>query len=211
MNSPVFETQQLIFNNSIHYPDIKILENRTTFVTGKSGSGKTTLLRLFNGTVSPSSGEIRYFGKNINDMDFISLRKEVLLVSQSVFLFDASIKENFRQFYEYRDKPVPFDDAITDFLNICCIPFSLDKDCSVMSGGERQRIFTAIYLSLLPKVLMLDEPTSALDITNSSNVISNILGFCKEKNITSVIVSHDNKITDEFADDIVNIEGKNIV
>jgi len=204
----ILETRNLRFN-VINYSDIKIPENRATFIVGKSGTGKSTLLRMFNGTLSPDSGSVFYSGKDISEIDTIALRREVLLISQSVYLFDTSIKENFKQFCGYRDLTPPSDEEMKFFLDLCCAPFSLDSDCTTMSGGERQRIYIAIFLSFSPKVLMLDEPTSALDKQNSISVMENILSFCRKKGITVAAVSHDGSLTDKFAENIISMGGDN--
>jgi len=161
---------------------------------------------LFNGTLSPSDGSIFYNDNDISQMDTITLRKEVLLISQSVYLFDDSIEENFKEFYRYRDMAAPSQEVMKEFLELCCIPFPLDKDCTTMSGGEKQRVYIAIYLSFLPNVIMLDEPTSALDKENSNDVIENVITFAKDKGITVIIVSHDPKITEKFAEEVITIE-----
>ena len=93
LNEIIFETKNLSFNNMIQYKDIQIKEGKVNFIIGKSGTGKSTLLRLFNGTLSPSDGSIFYNGNDILQMDTITLRKEVLLISQSVYLFDESIED----------------------------------------------------------------------------------------------------------------------
>ncbi|MDF2539157.1 MAG: transporter related [Herbinix sp.] len=205
MDQIVLNTKNLSFRETIHYQDIQIQEHKVNFIVGSSGTGKSTLLRLFNATLMPSGGSIYYREKDIADIDTIELRKEVTLISQSVYLFDASIKENFRQFYEFRGLETPSEQVMLDFLNICCITFALDKDCTTMSGGERQRVYIAIFLSFTPRILMLDEPTSALDQENSHNVIQNILKHCKEKGITVIIVSHDSSLTKEFGEQIITI------
>ena len=201
MEELILRTSGLCFNEMIHYPDIKIYKNKVTFIVGESGSGKSTLLKLFNGTLTQSKGEIFYCGNNQMEINTIELRKEVCLISQSVFLFDKTIKENFEQFYEYRTLELPPDNILKEYLDICCVHFDLDKDCTTMSGGERQRVYMAIYLSFMPKVLMLDEPTSALDNQNSYDVINNIMSFCKEKSISLIVVSHDNDLTEKFAEE----------
>jgi len=206
LNGILFETKKLSFNQIIQYKDIQIKEGKVNFIVGKSGTGKSTLLKLFNGTLSPSNGTIFYNGNDISQMDTIELRKEVMLISQAVYLFDGRIEDNFKEFYRYRDMPAPSGEVMKEFLKLCCIPFSLDKDCTTMSGGEKQRVYIAIYLSFLPKVIMLDEPTSALDKENSNDVIENLIGFAKDKGITVIIVSHDPKITDKFAEEITVIE-----
>nr|WP_308741910.1 ATP-binding cassette domain-containing protein [uncultured Anaerocolumna sp.] len=206
MDGILFETKNLSFNQIIKYKDIQIKEGKVSFIVGKSGSGKSTLLKLFNGTLPPSNGTIYYHDRDISQMDTITLRKEVLLISQAVYLFDGCIEDNFKEFYRYRDMPAPSEEVMKEFLKLCCIPFSLDKDCTTMSGGEKQRVYIAIYLSFLPKVIMLDEPTSALDKENSNDLIENLIAFAKDKGITVIIVSHDPKITDKFAEEIILIE-----
>ncbi len=210
MDNFIIETKDLSFNGTIEYKNIQIVKNKANFIVGKSGTGKSTLLRLFNGTLNPSSGKIFYSENDINEMDTIALRQEVLLISQSVYLFDTSIKENFRQFYDYRDLAHPSEEKMKYFLDLCNVPFSLDNDCTTMSGGERQRIYIAIFLSLKPKILMLDEPTSALDKQNSNDVIKNIIDYCKENEITIIVVSHDGNITEKFADHVINIGGDEV-
>ncbi len=207
MSEFIFQTKRLCFNNMIIYKDITIPSDKVTFITGDSGCGKTTLLKLFNSSISPSCGDVLYLGKSIAELDTIVYRKEVCLIRQSVFLFDSSIKENFKQFYEYRQQPMPSDDEIKSMLDICCIDFPLTKDCTTMSGGERQRVYMAIFLSFNPKVVLLDEPTSALDSKNSHAVIENIIRYCKNNRISLIIISHDKSIVDSFSENSVVIEG----
>lgn len=211
MNNIILETKNLSFNNQIDYQDIKIIKDKVNFVVGASGTGKSTLLRLLNGTLSSSSGEIYYQSTNILEMDTIELRKEVTLISQSVFLFDSSIRENFKSFYEYRQLDEPTDEIMMEYLQLSQISFPLDKDCTRMSVGEKQRVYIAIFLSFLPKVIMMDEPTSALDKDNGYNVIQNVIKFCKSKDITVIIISHDNHLTETFGENIIRIgkEGVN--
>ena len=205
MEEFIFKTKNLIFNDSIHFPNLEIPKNKVTFISGKSGSGKTTLFKLFNGTLTQSSGDIYYNNQNILDLDTITLRKEVLLISQDVFLFDGNIKDNFIEFYKYRGESLLEDGEIKYFLDICSLDFPLDKNCEEMSGGERQRLYIAIFLSFKPKVILLDEPTSALDEENSHIVIGNIISFSKENGITLLVISHDNELANDFADKVVHI------
>lgn len=209
MDSIILETKSLTFNGMINYNDIQILKNKANFIVGKSGTGKSTLLRLFNETLSPSNGSIHFSGKDISEIDTIDLRHEILLISQSVFLFDTNIRENFKQFYEYRDLTPPTDEEMKHYLNLCSISFPLDLSCTTMSGGERQRIYIAIFLSFKPKILMLDEPTSALDSQNSKSVIENVLSYCKDNDITVIIVSHDANITEKFSENTIVIGEEN--
>lgn len=204
----LFLLKNLNFKNIILYPDIEISEGKTTFICGKSGCGKSTMLKLLNGAQAFDSGSLQYCGKEITEYDSIELRREVLLCGQSVYLFDGDIKENFKKFYEYRDLPAPDDSFMKKYLAVCSASFNLDTNCTTMSGGERQRIFIAICLSLKPKVFLLDEPTSALDENTSTELFKNVIRFCSENNITVIAISHSTSLTQQFADEIISLEDR---
>ena len=203
----MFALRNVNYKDILKYPDVEITEGGATFICGESGSGKSTLLKLLNGVLSPTDGEITYLHKSLEDYDPILLRQEVLLVSQSVYLFDESIKDNFAEYYDYRNLKALSEDKIKNYLDICSVNLPLDSMCHVLSGGERQRIFIAINLSYQPKVLMMDEPTSALDDKNANAIMENIKAHCKANNITLIVVSHDKSIAEKFADNIVALTG----
>ena len=202
----LFKAQQLCFHDQICFADLEIPTGKTTFVTGPSGAGKSTLLRLLNGVLSPTHGQLYYLGHDLETLDTIGLRKDVLLVSQAVFLFDGSIRDNFAAFYEHREKSLPSDETIKKFLSICCLPFGPDAITNTMSGGEKQRLYLAIFLSFHPAVLMLDEPTSALDSETANSVMGNIISYCHEEGITVIAVSHDKALTAKFSENILELE-----
>ena len=202
----LFKAQQLCFHDKICFADLEIPTGKTTFVTGPSGACKSTLLRLLNGVLSPTHGQLFYLGRNLEDFDTIELRKEVLLVSQAVFLFEGSIRDNFAAFCEHREKSLPNDEKIKKFLSICCLPFEPDAITNTMSGGEKQRLYLAIFLSFHPAVLMLDEPTSALDSETANRVMGNIISYCREEGITVIAVSHDKALTEKFSENILALE-----
>ncbi|KAE9529018.1 hypothetical protein A1D24_09125 [Testudinibacter aquarius] len=143
--------------------------------------------------------------KNINQWDTLELRRQVLLLNQRLFLFPQTIQQNFQHFYDYLDKPLPDNTQMSDFLHLCHANFGLDTQCSVLSGGEQQRVFLAIALSLQPTVLMLDEPTSALDNQLADAVLSAVLSYCRQQQITVLAISHDQQLVQRHADAIVAI------
>ena len=202
----IISLSQVVFQSMIRYPDIKIPKGKHTFIHGPSGCGKSTLLKLINGTISPDSGEIVFNGNNIDDIDTIKLRRDILLVSQSVFLFSGTIEENFKKYYEYRDQETPSKEHMEKFLQICRAEFPLETRCETMSGGERQRVYIAIFLSFMPEVLMLDEPTSALDSTSSDMMMSNIKNFSNDNEMTTIVVSHYLALAEKYGDNIIALE-----
>lgn len=202
---PLFSARNVCFKGIVQYPDIDIEEGRATFISGESGCGKSSLLRLISGVTSPDAGEITYRGKPVADYDPVGLRREVLLCSQASYLFDTDVDENFAKYYGYRDLPAPTPEQIRPYLGVCAFDMPGNTPCHTMSGGERQRVFTAICLSLRPKVLMMDEPTSALDDTTANKMLSNIKIFCAEHGITLIVVSHNAALVQAYADDIITL------
>lgn len=187
------------------YDDFSIDKNEVVFVVGKSGSGKSTLLKLINNTLQMKSGRIFYKDENILNIKPVELRKNIIMTSQENFLFDMTIRENFHEFYKLRDLEELTDEEITKFLKITNFDVDLNLNVEKLSGGEKQRVFLAIALSLDPEVLLLDEPTSALDNKTAFDMMKNIVDYCKHNDITLVVVSHARQLVDEFADKIIDL------
>ena len=187
------------------YDDFSIDKNEVVFVVGKSGSGKSTLLKLINNTLQMKSGRIFYKDENILNIKPVELRRNIIMTSQENFLFDMTIRENFHEFYKLRDLEELTDDEITKFLKITNFDVDLNLNVEKLSGGEKQRVFLAIALSLDPEVLLLDEPTSALDNKTAFDMMKNIVDYCKHNDITLVVVSHARQLVDEFADKIMDL------
>lgn len=133
----------------------------------------------------------------------------MLLVKQVPYLFKGSIYENFIAFHQIHESSCPSQVEINNYLKLCCISTSLETQCDTMSGGERQRVFLSIALSMLPKVLLLDEPTSALNKELSNDVLNNIIEYSKRQNISLVIISHNMELQSTFAENIIELRGQN--
>lgn len=187
------------------YDDFTINKNEIVFIVGKSGSGKSTLLKLINNTLQMKSGSIFYKDTNILNIKPVELRRNIIMTSQENFLFDMTIKENFHEFYKLRDLKNLTDDEIVKFLKIADFDVDINLDVEKLSGGEKQRVFLAISLSMRPAVLLLDEPTSALDSNTAFDMMKNIVDYCKHNDITLVVVSHARNLVDEFADKTIDL------
>ena len=201
----ILTAENLRYLEFLRYPAIGIVRGEATFICGASGSGKSTLLKLFNGTISAAEGTIRYDGTDINAIDAIRLRREVLLAGQAVYLFDDTIRENFIQYFAYRGEPCVAEEEMQAYLTLCSLEMPLTAKCQTLSGGERQRVFLAIHLAMRPKVLMLDEPTSALDHRTAKQLLERIRAHCKQEGITMIAVSHDPALAKANADHLITL------
>ncbi len=138
-------------------------------LVGPSGGGKTTMCNLIPRFYETNSGNITIDGKNIRDLTLQSLRSNIGIVQQDVFLFAASIKENIRY-----GRPDASDEEIEEAAKkaeihdfILDLPYGYDTEVgergTKLSGGQKQRISIARIFLKNPPVLILDEATSALD------------------------------------------------
>ncbi len=203
----ICSTSELEALHKLNYPAICITKARFTFLAGKSGSGKSTYLKLLNRTLLPSAGSIYYKEADINTLPVLPYRREVLLVPQEVFLFDGTILENFHLYCDAREKERLTQEEIQRFLRLCCADFPLDALCQTLSGGEKQRVFLAIYLSCMPTLLLLDEPTAALDEKTSVSLLGSLKEFCKENQITVLCVCHNDALIERFSEETIRLGG----
>jgi ATP-binding cassette subfamily B protein len=148
---------------------ISIKAGETLALVGPSGGGKSTICNLIPRFYPINSGKITLDGIDVRDINLYSLRKNIGIVSQNIFLYDTTIRENIA--YGRLDAT---DEEIIDAAkkaNIHDYVMTLEKgyDTEVgergikLSGGQRQRISIARVFLKNPKLLILDEATSALD------------------------------------------------
>ena len=148
---------------------IDINKGQTTAIVGSTGSGKSTLIKLVLRLYDSTSGEIKFDGKNIRDLELDSLRNKIGLVSQDIFLFEGTVFENIAYGnLDAKDEEVWEAAKLSEsdkFINL--LP---NKENTIvgergqkLSGGQRQRISIARAILKNPEILILDEATSAVD------------------------------------------------
>lgn len=128
----MLQIKNLQFKN-ISYPKSIIIRNvPMTFLTGTSGRGKSTLLKLINGSLVAEQGKFFLNQYNLTEIDPIKRRKLINLVSQEPFLFNKSIIDNFKKYYNYCEEKIISNEDMKFFLNLCQINFDLNAKCQTL-------------------------------------------------------------------------------
>lgn len=173
---------------------IDIRAGATVALVGPSGGGKSTLVKLLYRFYSPQTGDIYLNGNHINNYSIASLRKSMSIVSQDVFIFDGTIKENLTLINNH----IPEEEIIRaleyaqamDFINK--LPDGLNTKVGErgvkLSHGQKQRISIARAILKNSNIIILDEPTSALDIDTELSFQQSLVQW--SDNCTKIIIAH---------------------
>ena len=194
--------------------NLKIAVGQKMALVGHSGGGKTTICHLIPNFYRVTAGEILIDGININDIKLSSLRKNIGIVQQDVFLFYGTIKDNI--LYGRPDATEEEIIAAAKRANIHDFIVSLPKgyDTGIgergikLSGGQKQRLSIARVFLKDPAILILDEATSALDNTTEIMIEQSLNELCKGR--TTIVVAH-RLSTIKHADEIAVIDKGHLI
>lgn len=190
-------------NVSFSYPDGKkvidglsfdIEAGKTLALVGPSGGGKTTICHLIPRFYEVCGGRITIDGHDTRDVTLESLRKNIGIVSQDVFLFDSTIYDNIA--YGCPDATREQIERASELANISDYIASLPEGYDTLvgergvrlSGGQKQRIAIARMFLKNPPILILDEATSALDNVTEMLIQKSLSELCRGR--TTIVVAH---------------------
>ncbi|KPF55011.1 ABC transporter ATP-binding protein [Rhizobium sp. AAP116] len=178
----------------LHDISLHVRPGETIAFVGESGAGKSTLLSLLPRFYEPTSGTITIDGLALPDMTVESLRRQIGLVSQDVFLFGGTLRENI-----VYGRIGASDDEVLEACRraqlstmLENLPEGLDTIVGergiMLSGGQKQRVAIARAFLKDPPILLLDEATSALDSTTEREIQSALEELSKGR--TTLVVAH---------------------
>lgn len=172
--------------------DIKA--NNTIGIVGKTGAGKSTLVNLLTRLYDSNDGSILIDGINIKDVSLTDLHKQVALISQDVYMFKGTIKDNIA----YANENASIEQIISAAKAAHAHEFIMNLENGYetligegnisLSGGEKQRICIARAILLNPKIIIFDEATASLDTKTERMIQESINTLSKGK--TVILIAH---------------------
>ncbi len=193
-----------------------VRKGKCTVVIGPSGCGKTVLIKHLIALLRPSSGEVYFKDRRIDNLEEKQLnriRTHFGFLFQGGALFDSlSVAENIlfpiRQHYRVTASS-GVDELVKTKLAMVGLDGFQDYYPARLSGGQRKRVALARAIALNPEVILYDEPTTGLDPIRADTINELILKLQRGLGVTSVVVTHDMKSAYKVADRIVMLhEGR---
>lgn len=193
--------------------NLHIASGECLAVVGPSGGGKTTLCQLLPRFYDVTAGAVLVDGQDVRSLTQDSLRRNIGLIAQDVFMFAGTVRENIRY-----GRPDATDEEIVEAAvraeihnEIMDMPDGYDTYIGergvMLSGGQKQRISIARVFLKNPKILVLDEATSALDTVTEQRIQASLDRLAEGR--TTVIIAH-RLSTVAAADRIAVIDGEHI-
>ena len=192
-----FESVNFAYNNSkalFEDLSLKVSPGQTVAFVGATGSGKSTVVKLLLRFYDPQSGCVKIDGKNIAKLDLHDLRKSISFVSQDVFLFQGTVRENISYgSFNASDEAVEHAAGVAEAHEfIMALPNGYDtlvgERGQKLSGGQKQRLSIARAVLKNSPIFIFDEATSAVDNETEALIQKAIDRISKDR--TTLVVAH---------------------
>jgi phospholipid/cholesterol/gamma-HCH transport system ATP-binding protein len=190
--------------------NLAITKGETVCIIGESGCGKTVMLKLMIALIRPTTGLVKFDGRDLstlNEHELTQVRLRFGFLFQMAALFDSLTVFDNVAFGPREHKlydPQTLQRMVHERLKEVGLPEGLEfKKPAELSGGQRKRVGLARALALNPEVMLYDEPTTGLDPIMSDVINELILQTQRTKKTTGVVVTHDMKTVEKVADRVI--------
>lgn len=195
---------------------LNIVRGSLTVLMGPSGSGKTTLLTLMGCLRDVRDGSVKLLGHELHgsdDAQLMQLRRRLGFIFQAHNLHESlTATQNVQMGLQVHGAGNTKTQlaATRHMLDIVGLADRVDYLPGSLSGGQKQRVAVARALVSNPQIIFADEPTAALDKESGMNVVAMLKSLGQQRQTTTVMVTHDNRIV-ELADRIITMEEGRVV
>jgi phospholipid/cholesterol/gamma-HCH transport system ATP-binding protein len=205
---------KLVLNNI----SLSIEKGKTTVVIGPSGCGKTVFIKHLIVLLRPSSGEVYFKNKRIDNLEETELNKirtHYGFLFQGGALFDSlSVSENIifpiRQHFKVTDWG-QVEELVKSKLAMVGLDGFQNYYPADLSGGQRKRVALARAIALNPEIILYDEPTTGLDPIRSDIINELILKLQRELGVTTVVVTHNMSSAYKVGDRIIMLHNGKVI
>lgn len=192
--------------------DLKIEPNQITVLVGGNGCGKSTLLKSMARLLTPRSGEVALYGKNINRLSGKEVARSLAILPQGPTAPEGLTVEqlvrqgryphqNWLQSWTEKD-----EELVTQALSATNMLELANRPIEALSGGQRQRAWIAMALAQDTDILLLDEPTTYLDLTHQIEVLDLLFELNQTHKTTILMVLHDLNLACRYAHQMIAVK-----
>jgi molybdopterin-binding protein len=182
---------------------------------GPSGSGKSVLLRILNLLEPPTTGTVRFAGREVQALEGrekVEVSRRMVLMFQDPLLFRGSVEENVGYGLKVRGVDTQERAArVRDILAVVGMGDMATKHVSTLSGGEAQRAALARALVIEPEVMLMDEPFASLDAPTRYELQGEVRDILRDRGMTAVFVTHDQQEAARLGNRILILDRGRIV
>lgn len=184
----------------------EVKDKELFFILGKSGAGKTSILSSILGTLKPTSGNIFLEDKNITNLP-INLRHIAYMPQQYALFRNMNIHDNIAYGLKIRGwSEAEVDYRVNQYVSLFNLNGLEQRYYTGLSGGQQQRVALARAMIVEPQIILLDDPLNALDEETKKQVKHELKIMHKQFGMTSIYVTHDQRLAAELADRVALLE-----
>lgn len=188
--------------------DVSFAKGSKTAIIGRNGSGKTTIINLLTRMYEPANGKIMLGTKDISELPLLEYRNMVSVVSQQIYLFNDTIRNNICLYKQVDDVIVEEackDSGLEDFIREVSLDYVVGQNGAMLSGGQKQKIALARALIHDKPIVIFDEATSNTDAYSEQQI--NGLLDTKLKDKTVIVITHKKEILNKVDQIVVLKDG----
>ncbi len=188
--------------------DILFAKGSKTAIIGRNGSGKTTIINLLTRMYEPTRGKILLGAENISELSLSAYRSIVSVVSQQIYLFNDTIRNNICLYKQVEDTMIEAacqDSGLGDFIKEVSLDYVVGQNGAMLSGGQKQKIALARALIHDKPIIIFDEATSNTDAYSEQQINGLLNTKLKEK--TVIVITHKKEILSKVDQIVVLKEG----